>query len=185
MPTCCPDTLLQRLCASSVTVCTGGVRPPSATSEVYSGDGATTVSLSHPLWPQLHIRCLCPGGSAADRELAVQENVSQGLHDAQNHYQSCQCKAQSRSAGTWKQQLQGEQMSAPSPPLQNRQHTCIFTSHQQADSGALSPQVLHQQSASDSTCLQICTDRVDGMTCLINVVSFSLHNKRSTYTTFQ
>ena len=44
----CPDTLLQRPCASNAGVCTSGMGPPSATSEVHIGDAGTMVSLPHP-----------------------------------------------------------------------------------------------------------------------------------------
>ena len=44
MPSCCPDTLLLRPCATSSGVCICGVGVTSATSAVYIGDGAATLS---------------------------------------------------------------------------------------------------------------------------------------------
>ena len=48
MPGYRPDTLLLRPCASSARVRMCGVGPPSATSGVHIGDGATMVSPLHP-----------------------------------------------------------------------------------------------------------------------------------------
>ena len=48
------------------------------------------------------------------------------------------------------------------------EYTCSYslTSHQQSDSGTLSPRYPISR---DSTCLLICTDGLDGRTCLITI----------------
>ena len=105
---CCPDTLLQWLCASIDRVCICSVGPPSATSEVHVGDGAVTVSPLYPSWLQPQLKCLCPGGSVPARKLQ-----SRGTSDKvcrihlQNHEQSCWHKPCHRSAGAQKPLLQG------------------------------------------------------------------------------
>ena len=69
MPDSCPDTLLQRPCASSARICICGVGPPSSTSAAHTGDGAMTLSPLHPSWLKSHLKRLCPSGSAPAENL--------------------------------------------------------------------------------------------------------------------
>ena len=71
---------LQKPCAFSARVRICGVGPPSATSEIHTGDGPP-----HPSCLQPHLKCLCSGGSAPAKKSAVQENVRRGLHDVQKN----------------------------------------------------------------------------------------------------
>ena len=48
MPTCCPDTVLQRSYVISARVRICVAEPPSATSEIHVGNGAAMISLLHP-----------------------------------------------------------------------------------------------------------------------------------------
>ena len=111
-----------------------------------------------------HLKCLCLGASAPARKPAVQENVRQGLHNVQNRELSCRRKSCCRSAQPQKPQLQGAQI--PSLPLQDR-HVPAFL----PPIGNLSLKLcLHRCSIRrDSTCLQNCTDGLDGKTCLITI----------------
>ena len=171
---CCPETLLQRACASGAGVCICGVGPPSATSEVHSGDSAMMVSLPHPSLLQPHVKVLCPGGSAPARKPVVQENVRQSLQDVQNHERSCGRKAHCRSAGTQKLQLQGAQIPTSLPPLENRS-VPAFLLPIGIPTVELCP---YRCSISrDSTCLQIGTDRLDGSTCLVTIRISDLKKK--------
>ena len=130
-----------------------------------------TVSPLHPSWLQPHLKRLCPDGSAPARIPAVQENVRQGLQDAQKHEQSCWLKPCCRSARPQKPQLLGAQIQIPSYSKSTTpKQTCTIP----ISNLTLEP---HRRSiCCDSTCLQNCTDKLD-RTCLITsrISDFSIY----------
>ena len=98
MPSSCPDKLPQRPFVSSARTTHLWRDPYQRQLKVHNGGNAMTVSMLHPWWPQPHLTCLHPRGSAPARKPAVHKTVRQGLQDVQNHEWSCWQKPCCRSA---------------------------------------------------------------------------------------
>lgn len=117
---------------------------------------------------QPNLKCLCPGGSAPARKPVHQENFQQVcmLYKMMNGFVNVNppaCLLEPQTA------VPGSTNTNFKPQTPEQTHSCILTSHQQFNSGTLSSQELHQQWLYLSTCLQIYTDGLDGMTCLITI----------------
>ena len=116
--------------ASSARVHIRGMGPLSPVAEVHIGDGAVTVSLLHPSWPQSSTT------SALVAHLQLENLQFWRTSDKvcmMDKIMNCQRKPWRKCAQAQKLQLQGAQFYTSSKsPTPEQTHTCILTSHWQS-----------------------------------------------------